>query len=123
MYLFGLLWIDKIKESLPELYSKGVELIIKSNYWQEVKNDPENINLSYNEIVYNSLATAIGDKGEKINREFGLGNSLFEWRTNLWKDIGINIGINNLTNERIATFDLDTFTNIAVCELLSGEKL
>ena len=55
MYLFGLLWIDKIKDSLPELYSKAVELIIKSYYWQEVKDDPENINLTYNEV---SLSTA-----------------------------------------------------------------
>ena len=123
IYLFGLLWLDKIRESLPELYLKGIELILKSHFWDDVKNDPENLNLSYELKVNNALACAIANKGERINRELGLGNSLFEWRTNLRKDIGANFGIENITVERISTFDLDTFTSIAASELLGGEKL
>ena len=119
---FGHLWVSQIKKYFPDLWEKGKELFLQSNYLRVVQEDPNYRHLDLDGQVDEAMARAIGDNGEKE-----LNKTLFEkisnWISNVWKHIGSKFGIENLTSKQIQNLSLQDFTNIATSELLSGRNL
>ena len=119
---FGHLWVSQIKKYFPDLWEKGKELFLQSNYLRVVQEDPNYRHLDLDGQVDEAMARAIGDNGEKE-----LNKTLFEkisnWVSNVWKRIGSKFGIENLTSEQIRDLSLQDFTDIATSEMLGGRNL
>ena len=69
------------------------------------------------------MAMAIGDKGESVKRNIGLFARIKVWIADVWKRIGAQFGIQNLTPEQIQNLTFNDFVEVAVSELMSGENL
>lgn len=119
---FGHLWVSQVKEHFPDLWAKGKELFLESDYLRKVQADPNYRHLDLDGQVDEAMARAIGDNGEKE-----LNKTLFEkisnWVSNVWKRIGSKFGIENLTSEQIRDLSLQDFTDIATSEMLGGRNL
>ena len=119
---FGHLWVSQVKKYFPDLWQKGKELFLQSDYLKVVQEDSNYSHLDLDGQVDEAMARAIGDNGEKE-----LNKTLFEkisnWISNVWKHIGSKFGIENLTSKQIQNLSLQDFTNIATSELLSGRNL
>lgn len=120
---FGHLWNSFIKENNTDLYNRGAELIKESEYWQRVNDNPSYHNLSDEAKVDEALAMAIGDKGEAIVNEKGLGLKLRRWIREVWNWIGEQLGIRNLNSEQIQNLTLEQFTEGAISDILNGKRL
>ena len=120
---FGHLFTPIIKAEYREFYDKGVELIKESQYYEDVKNDPNYSHLDEDGIIDEAINQAIGDKGAKIVKDKGLFDRLKDWIKGVWERIGAKFGIKNLTSEQIQDLMLNDWTDIVNSELLNGEKL
>ncbi|NDV46104.1 hypothetical protein D0T49_03490 [Paludibacter sp. 221] len=123
---FGHLWNSFTKENNSELYKKGAELIKDSEYWKRVNENPVYSNLSEEGKVDEALAMAIGDKGALlVQREKGKGKSNFnklrEWLNEVWGWIKAKLNISS--DIKLEDMTLEDFTDLAVGELLGGEKI
>lgn len=117
---FGHLWSSFIKSNDSTLYNRGIELIMQSPYWERVNNNSDYAQLSEAEKADEALAMAIGDKGEAITNR-SLKQRFIDWLSNLWKSVKQAFGIN--TTIAIEDMTLSDFTDRAVQDLLSGERL
>jgi hypothetical protein len=132
---FGHIWINTVKTLKPELYSKGLDLVQRTEYETSVRNNKdykrvvdkmrkdgatqEQIN-TY--ILEEALAIAIGDKGESfvnasVSRDFK------NWLEDLYNNIKKMMGISKYTSEQLENITLDEFVQAVSVDLLSGEKL
>lgn len=117
---FGHLWNTFIKENNPELWARGSELIRESEYWQRVNDNPAYSKLTEEQKVDESLAMAIGDKGEVIvNRS--LKERFADWLKDVWSSIKDAFGVGS--DISIEDMTLGDFTDLAVGELLSSKDL
>jgi hypothetical protein len=120
---FGHLWNSFIKENNPELYKKGAELIKQSEYWKKVNDDPNYADLSEEAKIDEAMATAIGDKGEKMKHDILSFARLKTWLKEMWEWLGSKLGIRGLNSNQIQDLTLDKFTSGAVADLMSGKKI
>ncbi|NDW19419.1 hypothetical protein D0T53_10935 [Dysgonomonas sp. 216] len=120
---FGHLWNSFTKENNAELYNRGAELVKESEYWQRVNDNPSYRDLSDDAKVDEALAMAIGDKGEAIVNEKGIGLKLKRWIREVWNWIGDQLGIRNLSSEQIQNLTLEQFIDGAVADILNGKKI
>ncbi len=119
---FGHLWVSQIKKYFPDLWEKGKELFLESDYLRKVQADPNYQHLDLDGQIDEAMARAIGDNGEKeLNRT--LFEKISNWISNVWKRIGSKFGIENLTSEQIRDLSLQDFTDIATSEMLGGRNL
>ncbi|MFT3994394.1 MAG: hypothetical protein QM660_08805 [Dysgonomonas sp.] len=117
---FGHLWNSFTKESNPDLYNRGAELVKESEYWQRVNDNPSYRDLSDDAKVDEALAMAIGDKGESIvNRN--LKQRFVDWVEDIWNSIREAFGFK--TDVAIEDMTLSDFTRKAVRNLLEGKRL
>lgn len=117
---FGHLWSSFIKSNDSALYNRGIELIMQSPYWDRVNNNSDYAELSESEKADEALAMAIGDKGEAITNS-SLKQRFIDWLSDLWQSVKQAFGIN--TSIAIEDMTLSDFTDRAVRDLLSGERL
>ncbi|GHU86103.1 hypothetical protein FACS1894153_2530 [Bacteroidia bacterium] len=126
---FGHLWVNYIKQNNTELYKRGVELIKNSPYYKQIKDNFAYSNISEEEILEESLVTAIGDKGEMMLQRSADMNDLAgfakvrAWLTEVWEFIKKNLGIRNLSAKQLENITLDDFLNGAVADMLSGQDI
>lgn len=118
---FGHLWIDAIEGS--ELYNRGAEHVKDTPYWERVNADPNYNTLSEAARIKEAMVQAIGDKGEAVKRNLTLYARIKTWINDVWKRIGTQFGIQNLTPEQIQNLTFNDFVEVAVSELMSGENL
>jgi hypothetical protein len=118
---FGHLWNDFVKKDNPELWARGGELIKNSPYWERVNGNPAYAGLSEEAKVDEALAMAIGDRGETVIRESGIGAKLRAWLNEVWEWLGSKLGIRNLTAGQIENLTLEDFVSGAVADLLGGK--
>ena len=132
---FGHIWINTARQLNPELYRKGMDLVLDSSYESAVRNSKD-----YNRVIEQmekdgatqeeintyiqeeALATAIGDKGESFvnasaKRDFK------NWLKDLLTNVKKLMGISKYTAEQIEDITLDEFVQAVSVDLLSGEQL
>ena len=119
---FGHLWVSQVKEHFPDLWAKGKELFLESDYLRKVQADPNYQHLDLDGQIDEAMARAIGDRGEQ-ELDKTLLEKILDWIAEVWDRIGGVFGINNLTSEQISNLTLQDFTDMATSELLSGENL
>lgn len=119
---FGHLWVSQVKEHFPELWAKGKELFLESDYLRKVQADPNYQHLDLDGQIDEAMARAIGDRGEQ-ELDKTLLEKILDWIAEVWEKIGGVFGINNLTSEQISNLTLQDFTDMATSELLSGQNL
>ena len=119
---FGHLWVSQVKGHFPELWEKGKELFLESDYLRKVQADPNYQHLDLDGQIDEAMARAIGDRGEQ-ELDKTLLEKILDWIAEVWEKIGGVFGINNLTSEQISNLTLQDFTDMATSELLSGQNL
>ena len=119
---FGHLWVSQVKGHFPELWEKGKELFLESDYLRKVQADPNYQHLDLDGQIDEAMARAIGDRGEQ-ELDKTLLEKILDWIAEVWDRIGGVFGINNLTSEQISNLTLQDFTDMATSELLSGQSL
>ena len=119
---FGHLWVSQVKGLFPELWAKGKELFLESDYLRKVQADPNYQHLDLDGQIDEAMARAIGDRGEQ-ELDKTLLEKILDWIAEVWEKIGGVFGIDNLTSEQISNLTLQDFTDMATSELLSGENL
>ncbi len=119
---FGHLWVSQVKGHFPELWAKGKELFLESDYLRKVQADPNYQHLDLDGQIDEAMARAIGDRGEQ-ELDKTLLEKILDWIAEVWDKIGGVFGIDNLTSEQISNLTLQDFTDMATSELLSGENL
>jgi hypothetical protein len=119
---FGHLWVSQVKEHFPELWAKGKELFLESEYLRKVQADPNYQHLDLDGQIDEAMARAIGDRGEQ-ELDKTLLEKILDWIAEVWEKIGGVFGIDNLTSEQISNLTLQDFTDMATSELLSGQDL
>ena len=119
---FGHLWVSQVKEHFPDLWAKGKELFLESDYLRKVQADPNYRHLDLDGQIDEAMARAIGDRGEQ-ELDKTLLEKILDWIAEVWEKIGGVFGINNLTSEQISNLTLQDFTDMATSELLSGQNL
>jgi putative uncharacterized protein (fragment) len=119
---FGHLWVSQVKEHFPDLWAKGKELFLESDYLRKVQADENYRHLDLDGQIDEAMARAIGDRGEQ-ELDKTLLEKILDWIAEVWDRIGGVFGIDNLTSEQISNLTLQDFTDMATSELLSGENL
>ena len=119
---FGHLWVSQVKGHFPELWEKGKELFLESDYLRKVQADPNYRHLDLDGQIDEAMARAIGDRGEQ-ELDKTLLEKILDWIAEVWDKIGGVFGIENLTSEQISNLTLQDFTDMATSELLSGQNL
>ena len=119
---FGHLWVSQVKEHFPDLWAKGKELFLESDYLRKVQADPNYRHLDLDGQIDEAMARAIGDRGEQ-ELDKTLLEKILDWIAEVWEKIGGVFGIDNLTSEQISNLTLQDFTDMATSELLSGQNL
>ena len=119
---FGHLWVSQVKEHFPDLWAKGKELFLESDYLRKVQADPNYRHLDLDGQIDEAMARAIGDRGEQ-ELDKTLLEKILDWIAEVWEKIGGVFGIDNLTSEQISNLTLQNFTDMATSELLSGQNL
>ena len=119
---FGHLWVSQVKEHFPDLWEKGKELFLESDYLRKVQADPNYRHLDLDGQIDEAMARAIGDRGEQ-ELDKTLLEKILDWIAEVWEKIGGVFGIDNLTSEQISNLTLQDFTDMATSELLSGQNL
>lgn len=132
---FGHIWMNVAKESAPELYKKGMDLIKGTDYEAQVRNNP-----AYQKVIKQmakdgateqeindyvqeeALATAIGDKGESFVKAAQKKN-FKEWLNTLYGFVKKLTGISKLSAEQLENISLNEFLQAVSVDLLSGEQL
>ena len=119
---FGHLWVSQVKEHFPDLWARGKELFLESDYLRKVQADPNYRHLDLDGQIDEAMARAIGDRGEQ-ELDKTLLEKILDWIAEVWEKIGGVFGIDNLTSEQISNLTLQDFTDMATSELLSGQNL
>ena len=119
---FGHLWVSQVKEHFPDLWARGKELFLESDYLRKVQADPNYRHLDLDGQIDEAMARAIGDRGEQ-ELDKTLLEKILDWIAEVWDRIGGVFGIDNLTSEQISNLTLQDFTDMATSELLSGQNL
>ena len=119
---FGHLWVSQVKGHFPELWERGKELFLESDYLRKVQADPNYQHLDLDGQIDEAMARAIGDRGEQ-ELDKTLLEKILDWIAEVWDKIGGVFGIENLTSEQISDLTLQDFTDMATSELLSGQNL
>ena len=118
----GHLWINKMKTSNPELYNKGLELINTSDgakYFEYVKQTQPSLEENSTEFYEEALAQAIGDNGARII-DAKRKTSFVGWVNSLFKWVGEQLGISEISPEKLQTMKLKEFATAVAIETLKG---
>lgn len=121
----GHLWINKIKTSNPELYNKGLELINTSDgakYFEYVKQTQPSLEENSTEFYEEALAQAIGDNGARII-DAKRKTSFVGWVNSLFKWVGEQLGISEISPEKLQTMKLKEFATAVAIETLKGNTV
>ena len=123
------------KESAPELYKKGMDLIKGTDYEAQVRNNP-----AYQKVIKQmakdgateqeindyvqeeALATAIGDKGESFVKA-AQKRSFTGWLNTLYGFVKKLMGISKYSAAQLENISLNEFLQAVSVDLLSGEQL
>jgi hypothetical protein len=117
---FGHIWNSFIKQTNPEFYARGLELIEQEGqaYIDEVKKNYPN--LEGEALLEEALTWAISDKGEKLlARET---SPLMKWLKDLWKIIGNTLGL-TMDPEALRSLTLEKYTALVAGAMLSPEAV
>ena len=131
---FGHLYHKWLKQTRPEVYARGLELIQAeidkgensaiSNIIDSVKlTQPNLIGEAFKEEVLTEL---VGKEGLKLIEETKgkvEKGSIQEWLSNVWKEIKQMLGLSSMTNEEIMNLTLGEYARAVNVDLLSGEKI
>ena len=119
---YGHIWAQATRQSRPELYQKGVELMKQTPYWGELvekSKDKNSVYYGYDQkrLEEEGIATMLGKSGESF---FEQQEDISQWNDlarKIWDWIGQKLGIN-----KVEDLTLDQFNKLAVTEIITGEQ-
>ena len=119
---FGHIWAANTRKHRPDLYKKGVELVRKSPYWQELRikqNDPNSTYFKYDDarLEEEAMATAIGQRGAEI---FDAKQDQSQWdqlRDKIWDWIDTKLGYS-----KVRDLTMHQFVTLAATEIVTGDE-
>ena len=116
----GHLWINKSKLSNPELYNKGMDLINSpegATYLQYVRETQPSLEENTVGFYEEALAQAIGDNGARFI-DAKRKKSFSDWVNSLFKWISEQVGISDVSPEKLQTMKLKDFATAVAIETL-----
>lgn len=117
---FSHLYTNLLKQTNPDLYKKGLELIEKEGqeYINFVKqNQP---NLEGEALLEEALTQAVGEAGAKIiNKQ----SSFFQWLQDMWNSLKDMLGLSQYSWDEVRNMSLQEYTDAIAIDLLRGEEL
>ena len=116
----GHLWINNSKVSNPELYNKGMDLINSPEgaiYFQYVRETQPTLEENTVEFYEEALAQAIGDNGARFI-DAKRKKSFSDWVNSLFKWISEQVGISEISPEKLQTMKLKDFATAVAIETL-----
>lgn len=117
---FSHLYTNLLKQTNPDLYRKGLELIEKEGqeYINFVKqNQP---NLEGEALLEEALTQAVGEAGAKIvNKQ----SSFFQWLQDMWNSFKDMLGLSQYSWDEVRNMSLQEYTDAVAVDLLRGEEL
>ena len=125
---YGHLALEAVKKINPTLWKKGMELIKDSDYHRsllaEIEQDKESPYRDFNDELLRdeALVRMIGDKGERLIDDKGVGSELKAWLKEVWKAFKGAFGVADLTEEQVENMSLGEFVDTINAELLKGSE-
>lgn len=126
---YGHLALEAVKKINPALWKKGMELIRKHSYYEDIRKQSEDPNHEYSylkgreeDIADEALTTLIGDRGERIVEKTGLGAELKAWLKDFWKAFKNAFGVADLSEDQIENMTIGEFVDAMNAELLRGRE-
>jgi hypothetical protein len=114
----GHIFLPLVKQTNPELYAKGIELIKDSPYMDRVRKDyPE---LSEEDMYEEALAQAIGEKGVMLKEQKRKG--FVAWLKTFYEKTAGVLGI-KVSPDQLSDMTLDKFTDLIAGSILNAEDL
>ncbi len=117
---YGHLAIEAAKEVNPALIERGLKLARASELFKTLHADEIYGKMSEAELADEVLAKLIGDKGELLVREKGLGEKLKAWFREFWATFKQATGIADLSAAEIQNLSLDQIAELLTAETLKG---
>ena len=121
----GHLWINKSKLSNPELYNKGMDLINSPEgaiYLQYVRETQPSLEENTAEFYEEALAQAIGDNGARFI-DAKRKKSFSDWLNSLFKWLSEQVGISDVSPEKLQTMKLKDFATAVAIESLKSNTV
>lgn len=126
---YGHLALESMKGVNRRLWERGMELVKGSDYYRSIKEQAETEGHEYSYlkgdeagICDEALATMIGDRGEKLVEEQGVGAELKAWLKDFWKAFKGAFGLADMTDAQIEKMTLGEFVDAVNAELLRGKE-
>lgn len=126
---YGHLALESMKGVNRRLWERGMELVKGSDYYRDIKemSETEGHEYSYLKgdeagICDEALATLIGDRGEKLVEEQGVGAELKAWLKDFWKAFKGAFGLADMSDAQIEKLTLGEFVDAVNAELLRGKE-
>jgi hypothetical protein len=126
---YGHLALEALRKVNPTLLKRGMDLIAGSDYYGEIRRNSETEGHEYSYLKGKeewlrdeALATMIGDRGQRLVEQKGLGAELKAWMKEFWKALKGAFGVADLTDEQIEKMSLGEFVDAVNAELLRGKE-
>ena len=126
---YGHLALEAMKKLDNGLWKRGMELVRKSKYFEEIKKYSETEGHEYGYlkgsdegICDEALATLIGDRGERLVLDKGVGTELKAWLKAFWRKFKGTFGLADLTDEQMERMTVEEFVDAVNAELLRGSE-
>ena len=126
---YGHLALESMKGVNRRLWERGMELVKGSDYYRSIKEQAETEGHEYSYlkgdeagICDEALATLIGDRGERLVEEQGVGAELKAWLKDFWKAFKGAFGLADMTDAQIEKMTLGEFVDAVNAELLRGKE-
>ena len=126
---YGHLALEAMKKLDNGLWKRGMELVRKSKYFEEIKKYSETEGHEYNYlkgsdegICDEALAKLIGDRGERLVLDKGVGAELKAWLKAFWRKFKGTFGLADFTDEQMERMTVEEFVDAVNAELLRGSE-
>lgn len=133
------LWDRACRESNPELWSRGVELMRRTSVWKEVENDPNYSGLDEDGIASEVHSRLSGDNGEAVltrmsqeiineggspidmAAKFSVISRLKKWLSDFWH--WVKDTMTPWSREEAEKVSLEDFINMPLSDLAKGTRI
>jgi len=123
---YGHLWAKWARDTRPDLYKRGTDLVKDSEYYNDIlerSKDRNSVYFNYSEdkILEEALVTAIGNQGESFINKTKY-NNFKQFLIDLWTSIKNAVGLTQMDPNQVSNLTLDQFAYAVAIDLLRDEE-
>lgn len=126
---YGHLALEAVKKINPALWQKGMDLVKQHESFAEIQKLSEDPNHEYSylkgkelDIADEALTTLIGNRGERLVSDKGLGAELKAWLKEFWQAFKGAFGVADISDAQIDKMTVGEFVDAINAELLRGRE-